>query len=130
MRLHGDDAAVLGVDLLEQLEQQLPALGWLRLDLPEAGEVREDRAGAVDRGLGGRAAPANAQPARAAVSPEALAVTVSDRLNLAAPARAGASSCAAKRLASSRSTFPRSRAPSCAARFTSARSGNLSEQSE
>ncbi|MHB1809727.1 MAG: hypothetical protein ACYCU0_10580 [Solirubrobacteraceae bacterium] len=34
--LDGDDAAVLGVDLLEQLEQELAALGGLRLDLPEA----------------------------------------------------------------------------------------------
>jgi hypothetical protein len=39
--LHGDDAAALRPDLLEQREQELAPLGGLRLDLPDVREGGE-----------------------------------------------------------------------------------------
>jgi hypothetical protein len=52
--LHSDDLAVLCPYLSEQREQELAPLGWLGLQLPEAGEVLKERAGSVDGGLGRR----------------------------------------------------------------------------
>jgi hypothetical protein len=51
--LHGDDLPVLRPDLLEQREQELATLGGLGLQVPEAGELFEQRSGAVDGGFGG-----------------------------------------------------------------------------
>jgi hypothetical protein len=51
--LDGDDLPVLCPYLAEQREQELAALGWLGLQLPEAGEVLKERAGSVDGRLGG-----------------------------------------------------------------------------
>lgn len=51
--LHGDDPPVLSPDLLEQREQQLAPLGGLGLKVPEAGELVEQRFGALDGGLAG-----------------------------------------------------------------------------
>ncbi|HEY7890973.1 MAG TPA: hypothetical protein VIC05_02055 [Solirubrobacteraceae bacterium] len=51
--LYGDDLPVLRPDLLEQREQELASLGRLGLDLPEAGELVEQRFGAVNGRFGG-----------------------------------------------------------------------------
>jgi hypothetical protein len=53
--LDGDDAAVLIKDLPEDRDQQLAPLGRLGLQVPEAREVVEQRAGLVEGGVGGRA---------------------------------------------------------------------------
>jgi len=54
VRLHDDDPAFLGPNLLEEQYEQLASLGWSGLELPEAGEVFEQGPGAVDRGIGRR----------------------------------------------------------------------------
>lgn len=52
MGLHGDDPPVLCPYLLEQREQELAPLGRLGLDVPEAEEVIQQRAGAVNGWVG------------------------------------------------------------------------------
>jgi len=51
--LYGDDLPFPRPDLLEQREQELAPLGGLGLKVPEAGELVEQRLGAVDGGFGG-----------------------------------------------------------------------------
>ncbi|MBS1869378.1 MAG: hypothetical protein JSS99_06910 [Actinobacteria bacterium] len=48
VRCHGDDLAGVLPDAVEQLAEQLVALGGLLLDLPEAREVVEQRLGPGD----------------------------------------------------------------------------------
>jgi hypothetical protein len=52
VRLHGDDPPVLRPHLLEQRQEQLAPLDGLGLQLPEAGEVSEQRACPVDSWIG------------------------------------------------------------------------------
>jgi hypothetical protein len=54
---HGDDLAAVLPDAVEELAEQLVALGGLLLDLPEAGEVVEQRLDPRDVGVDWRADP-------------------------------------------------------------------------
>jgi hypothetical protein len=55
VRLHGDDLPFVRPHLFEEGEQELAPLNGFGLQVPEALEVAEEGAGAVDGGLGGRA---------------------------------------------------------------------------
>jgi hypothetical protein len=50
-RVDGDDRAAVLPDAVEQLSEELVALGWGVLDLPEAREVVEQRLGVCEVGL-------------------------------------------------------------------------------